>query len=108
MTGTVTDPTGAVIARAGVTMTRTGTDYKRTATTNEAGQFTIPSLPPSTYRMSVEAPGFKVYTQEVTLLADQSGFFANPDATRFGNRERQRGGDIHSGQHRDACAQPGD
>jgi len=73
MTGNVTDPTGAVIANAGVTMTRTGTDYKRTTTTSETGQFTIPSLPPSTYRLTVEAPGFKQYTQEVTLLADQSG-----------------------------------
>jgi len=73
MTGTVTDPSGAVIASAGVTMTGRGTDYKRSATTNEAGQFTIPSLPPSTYRLTVAAPGFKVYNQEVTLLADQSG-----------------------------------
>ena len=74
MTGAVTDPTGAVIVSAAVTMTQTGTDHKRAATTNEAGQFTIPSLSPSTYRLTVEAPGFKLYTQEVTLLADQSGF----------------------------------
>ena len=35
MTGTVTDPTGAMIARASVAMTRTGTDNKRTSSTNE-------------------------------------------------------------------------
>jgi hypothetical protein len=73
MNGTVTDPTGGVIARAAVTMTQTGTEVKRTATTNGAGQFTIPSLSPSTYHLTVEAPGFKTYTRDVTLLADQSG-----------------------------------
>lgn len=35
MTGTVTDPTGAVIARASVAKTRTGTDNKLTSSTNE-------------------------------------------------------------------------
>src|ERR1051325_6227225 len=64
MTGTVTDPTGAVIANALVTMTQTGTEVKRTASTNDAGQFTVPSLPPATYRVSVEAPGFKRYVQD--------------------------------------------
>ncbi len=72
MNGTVTDPSGAVIARATVTMTQTGTEVKRSATTNDAGQFNIPSLPPATYRLIVEAPGFKRYQQDVTLLADQS------------------------------------
>ena len=74
MNGTVTDPSGAVIARAGVTMTQAGTEEKRAAITNDAGQFTIPSLPPATYHLTVEAPGFKTYAQDVTLLADQSGF----------------------------------
>src|SRR5579883_1266220 len=73
LTGIVADPSGAVIARATVTLTQTGTDVKRTATTNVSGQFTIPSLPPSTYRLTVEAPGFKTYTRDVTLLADESG-----------------------------------
>jgi len=54
-------------------MTQVGTDVKRTATTNVSGQFTIPSLPPATYRVSVEAAGFKTYVQDVTLLADESG-----------------------------------
>jgi hypothetical protein len=73
MSGTVTDPSGAVIARASVTMTQTGTEVKRSAITNDVGQFNIPSLPPATYRLTVEAPGFKRYQQDVRLLADQSG-----------------------------------
>ena len=55
MSGTVTDPTGAVIAHATVTMTQAGTEVKRSALTNDSGQFNIPSLPPATYRLSVEA-----------------------------------------------------
>lgn len=78
MAGTVTDPTGAIIVAANVAMTQIGTEVKRTATTNENGQFTIPSLPPATYRVSVEARGFKTYVREVTLLADQSGFLQIP------------------------------
>ncbi len=72
-TGTVVDPSGAAIAKATVTLTQIGTDSKRAATTNDAGEFTVPSLPPAAYRVSVEAPGFKTYLQDVTLLADQLG-----------------------------------
>ena len=53
MTGTVTDPSGASITQARAIMTQVGTDVKRSATTNAAGQFFIPSLPPATYRMTV-------------------------------------------------------
>jgi len=73
LTGTVSDPSGAVIADAHVTVTQVGTDVKRTAATNANGQFSVPSLPPATYRVSVEAAGFKTYIQNVTLLADQNG-----------------------------------
>ena len=78
MTGTVTDPSGASIAQARAIMTQVGTDVKRSATTNAAGQFFIPSLPPATYRMTVEAAGFKTYIQDVTLLADQNGSLQIP------------------------------
>ncbi len=78
MNGTVTDPTGALIAKANVTMTQVGTDVKRTTATNANGQFSIPSLPPATYRLSVEASGFKTYIQEITLLADESGSLQIP------------------------------
>ncbi len=78
MSGTVTDPSGALIANAQVTMTQAGTQIRRTATTNASGQFTIPSLPPAKYHLSVEAPGFKTYAQDVTLLADQTGSLQIP------------------------------
>ncbi len=78
MSGTVSDPTGATISDAHVTMIQVGTEVKRSATTNASGQFTISSLPPATYRVAVEAKGFKTYNQEVTLLADQNGSLIVP------------------------------
>jgi hypothetical protein len=71
ITGTVTDPSGAIVPGAKVTATQTGTDVKRSAATNSAGEFNFPSLPPATYHVVVEAPGFKSYAEDLTLLADQ-------------------------------------
>ena len=71
ITGTVSDPSGAVIGGAKVTVTQKATGSVREDTTNGAGQFNIPSLPPATYTVSIAAPGFKQYLQDVVLLADQ-------------------------------------
>lgn len=71
ITGTVTDPSGAVIAGAKVTVKQTTTSIVRTGTTNSNGLFNFQSLPPSAYTVSVEATGFKGFTQTIVLLADQ-------------------------------------
>ena len=71
ITGTVTDPSGAVLPGAKVTVTQLNTSVVRTAVTNDSGQFNVPSIPPATYTVSVEAQGFKKYIQTVVLLADQ-------------------------------------
>lgn len=71
ITGTVTDQSAAVIVGAKVTVTQTSTDISRVDTTNNNGQFNIPSLPPTTYTVTVQAQGFKQYVQQVVLLADQ-------------------------------------
>ena len=45
----------------------------REESTNAQGYFTVASLKPATYDVSVSAPGFSQSTQKgVTLLADQS------------------------------------
>ena len=73
MVGSVTDPSGAVIAGAKVTATETGTGFTRSAMTSSEGFFTITSLRPADYNLSVEAPGFRTHTRTgVTLAADQS------------------------------------
>ena len=71
ISGTVMDPSGAVIANAKVTVTQKSTSIARSTVTNGSGQFNIPSLPPTTYTVSIEATGFKKYVQDVVLLADQ-------------------------------------
>src|SRR5947207_8089403 len=69
--GTVTDPSGAVVAGAQVTVTQQSSSVKRSAATNASGNFTVPSLPPASYSVTIEAAGFKTVAQTVTLLADQ-------------------------------------
>jgi hypothetical protein len=67
ISGTVADPTGAVIVGATVTITNTdrGQDL-RTLTTNSNGFYTATSLPLGTYTVKVTDPGFK--TETVTGL----------------------------------------
>lgn len=71
LTGTVMDPTGAVVPGAQVTVTQLGTSATRSVTTNESGAFNVPSLQPTSYSVVVSAAGFKSSTQNITLLADQ-------------------------------------
>jgi hypothetical protein len=71
ITGTVTDPQGAVVSGANVKVTQLNTSISRTVTTNGAGQFNVPSLQPTTYSVVVEASGFKSFEQHIVLLADQ-------------------------------------
>jgi len=60
VTGTVTDPQGAVIASAKVTITNKGTATNQVVTTNATGFFASGALAPGDYVVKVEAPGFKV------------------------------------------------
>ncbi len=58
LTGTVTDPTGAVIPGAQVTITNIKTGAQRATVSNEAGYYTMPLLPPGTYQLVAKSPGF--------------------------------------------------
>ncbi|HXP83931.1 MAG TPA: TonB-dependent receptor [Bryobacteraceae bacterium] len=77
ITGTVSDPAGAVVANASVEArnAETGVVYP-TATTN-AGNFTVSQLPPGTYEITVKVPGFKTYTH--TNLALQAAAVLRED-----------------------------
>src|SRR6476646_4175990 len=57
--GTVTDSSGAAVASAKVTITETNTGISRTSQTNESGNYVFPDLPPGTYTVTAEQPGFK-------------------------------------------------
>jgi len=59
ITGTVTDPVGAVIANASVEARNTDTNVPYPTVTTETGAYTIVRLPPGPYSVTVSAPGFK-------------------------------------------------
>src|SRR5215472_7356609 len=71
--GTVTDPSGAVLANAKVTAMEAETGVSREALTTSSGTYVIPGLRPTSYSLSVEVPGFIKYSQaNIQLTADQS------------------------------------
>jgi outer membrane receptor for ferrienterochelin and colicin len=76
-TGTVTDPTGAAIANAKVTVTNEGTNLTVSATTNSGGNYTAKELPIGSYKLTVEAPGFKTTSDTKVVL--NAGVIAHVD-----------------------------
>ncbi len=67
ITGAVKDPSGAVIAGAKVTLTSPA-GAEREATTDEEGQYRFAMLAPGTYKLTVEAPGFKAFVLESVVV----------------------------------------
>ncbi len=73
LTGTVTDSTGAVIPKATVTVSGVDNGVVRTVKTLPDGSYTVPLLPPATYRLQVVMAGFETYQQTgITLIPDQT------------------------------------
>jgi outer membrane receptor protein involved in Fe transport len=59
--GTVRDPSGAAVPGATVTATETGTNVRRTTTTNDGGDYVLPSLKIGTYSITIEKSGFQSF-----------------------------------------------
>jgi hypothetical protein len=59
ISGTVTDPRGAVVPGANVLVTNTGTNVATSLTTNLSGYYEAPLLLAGQYSITAEAPGFK-------------------------------------------------
>jgi hypothetical protein len=71
-TGTVTDPTQAVIPGAVVTVTEKDKGFSRAVTTSKDGSFQVPLLPPGRYTITAEKEGFQKYVSSpLTLLVNQ-------------------------------------
>jgi hypothetical protein len=69
LSGTVTDAQGAAIAGAKVQIISTSRNETRAAQTGEDGRYVFPQLPPDTYKLRIEAAGFKSYDLEGVVLS---------------------------------------
>src|SRR5579864_2861710 len=59
--GTITVPSGAVVAGAKVTAKNTGTGLERSTETSGDGSYSIPELPIGSYNVTVSQPGFQTF-----------------------------------------------
>jgi TonB family protein len=69
ITGTVTDPTGAVVARAQVLASNPQGGIKEIATADLVGNFTFNNIPAGSYTIEARVPWFAAFRQDVTLVS---------------------------------------
>ena len=69
--GTVSDPSGAVIAQAKLELTNLGTGEKRERESNVQGAYDFAALPPGQYQVKANAPGFSEWVGQLTLRVAQ-------------------------------------
>ncbi len=71
VTGTITDPNGAIVAGASITVRNVATNISTTVTTNDSGAYTVPFLAPGVYNVSATGTGFKTSVREnLTVQVD--------------------------------------
>ena len=69
ISGTVTDPSGAVIPNAQVKATETATGLEHNTVTTTDGEFSFQDIPLGAYKVTVTAPGFPPYTVDKVEVA---------------------------------------
>ena len=68
ITGTITDATGAVIARAPIVARQLDTGATFQAAASATGNYTLSQLPTGTYEINVAVTGFKTFVRQNLLL----------------------------------------
>jgi hypothetical protein len=66
--GTVTDNTGAVVPAATINIVNIETQFVSNGETNTEGGYYVPNLNPGTYRLTIQAAGFKRYVRDGIIL----------------------------------------
>src|SRR5262245_6369381 len=70
ITGTVTDPNGAVVPKVTIEATHIQTNYKYTAESNDVGVYTLSQLREGDYTLRATASGFQEFVaQNVQLVS---------------------------------------
>lgn len=69
LSGSVTDPTGAVVPHAKITLTQTETNFTRVDTSRDDGTYHEEFLPLGPYKVTVAAPGFKTTERSGIVLS---------------------------------------
>jgi len=67
ISGTVTDPTGAVVPNATILVKNLGTNSVRTVTSNSAGAYSVTNLQPAEYSVSASNVGFNGFKADVIM-----------------------------------------
>ncbi len=67
ISGTVLDPSGAVVANASVEIHNVVSGFDRSTTTDSSGKFNFPNVPFNPYHMTVTATGFAQNAQDVEI-----------------------------------------
>jgi hypothetical protein len=67
ISGTILDPTGAVVPNATVEIHNPISHFDRSTTTDASGNFSIPNVPFNPYHMAVTAEGFAPTAQDVDI-----------------------------------------
>jgi Carboxypeptidase regulatory-like domain/Peptidase family M1 domain len=70
LSGTVTDPKGALVSGATVTVTAPATNQKFTAKTDQQGRYKVEGLPAGVYVVTVSAAGFGDASREGVAITD--------------------------------------
>lgn len=73
LVGTVSDPSGAVVANAEVTATNTGTNAATVTHTNSTGEYRFDNLPVGSYKITVKAQGFRTSVQDANVELNKTG-----------------------------------
>lgn len=68
LVGNVTDTSGAVVTGARVNIVNTETQFAHNGQTNDQGAYYVPNLNPGTYRLTIQADGFKRYIRDGVIL----------------------------------------
>jgi carboxypeptidase family protein len=69
--GVVTDPAGGVVPQANIRAVNSENGAVRTTTSSGAGDFALTNLLPGNYSVTVEAPGFSTFKQNLSVAVGQ-------------------------------------